>query len=55
MRYLVYRQPLYCDEKKPVYYGSFESYMEAELAINTQFVEEDWYFYEDFYIVEEDL
>ena len=53
MEFFLYRHPLY-DETKPVYLGRFNTYREAEAA-RDNVIDEDWYFYEDFYIVEESM
>lgn len=55
MRFYVYRHPIEDDEKVPTYYGEFKTYIEAEAAINTKFADEEYFYYEDFYIVEEDV
>lgn len=50
MQFFLYRHPLY-DEETPVCYGVFETYLDAKQELN-KVIDDDWYFYEDFYIVE---
>lgn len=51
MQFFLYRHPLY-DEVYPTFYGKFDTAREA-LQAREKALDEDWYFEQDFYIVEE--
>jgi hypothetical protein len=50
MDFFLYRHPLY-DELAAVFLGGFKTYRDAEIA-RDNVINDDWYFYEDFYIVD---
>lgn len=52
MKYYLYRHPLYDDEKGPILIGEFKDYKAAERHLDN-IIDDDWYFYTDFYIVDD--
>jgi hypothetical protein len=48
--FYLYRHPIYDDEHTPILVGEFKDHTSAKRAIDSR-VDDDWYFYSDFYIV----
>ena len=50
MKFFLYRHPM-CDEEGHIYIGKFSTYLEAEAKRDT-LIDNEFFFYEDYYIVE---